>query len=43
MLEGKAKEEKEEFYSLEQAVEMAKELIKKGKKATEASKENFSL
>ena len=43
VLEGKAKEENEESYSLEQAVEMAKELIKKGRKATDASREIASL
>ena len=43
MLEGKSKEEMAESYSLEQAVEMAKELIKKGRKATDASREIASL
>ena len=43
VLEGKAKEENEESYTLCQAVEMAKELIEKGKKATDASKEVASL
>ena len=43
VLEGKTKEENEESYTLNQAVEMAKELIKKGKKATEASKEIATL
>ena len=39
VLEGKAKTEEENTYTLQDAVEMARKLIEKGEKATSASKE----